>query len=145
MDENTPHTGTPAAEALTDDERSTVRDAALGAIALVSKADSGFFAMFKESMAGSRALQDAPPGVKDLLNAGGFPTPPTGSSKEEVNSKILAELTSAMGIVRAKAPAEADGYKQVILSACDAVANADDGVAPEEQAAIDQVRAALGA
>ena len=119
MDENTPHTGAPVSEALTDDERSTVRDAALGAIALVSKADPGFFAMFKESMAGSRALQDAPAGVKDLLNAGGFPSPPTGSSKEEVNSKILA--------------------------ACDAVANASDGVAPEEQAAIDQVRAALGA
>lgn len=145
MDENTPPTGAPVSEALTDDERSTVRDAALGAIALVSKADPGFFAMFKESMAGSRALQDAPAGVKDLLNAGGFPSPPTGSSKEEVNSKILAALTEAMAIVRAKAPAEADGYRQVILRACDAVANASDGVAPEEQAAIDQVRAALGA
>lgn len=143
MDENTPNTSTPAPEALTDDERSTVRDAALGAIALVSKADPGFFAMFKESMAGSRALQDAPEGVKDLFKAGGFPTPPTGSSQEEVNGKILAELTAAMSVVRTKAPAEAEGYKQVILSACDAVANASGGVAPEEQAAVDQVRAAL--
>lgn len=145
MDDTTPHTGAPVTDVLTDDERSTVRDAALGAMALVSKADPGFFAMFKESMAGSRALKDAPEGVQDLFKADGFPTPPTGSSKEEVDSKILTELTEAMAIVRAKAPAEADGYKQVILNACDAVANASGGVAPEEQTAIEKVRSALGA
>lgn len=44
----------------TDQERDTIRTGAFGAIALVSNADPGFFATFKESMAGSKALATAP-------------------------------------------------------------------------------------
>jgi hypothetical protein len=127
---------------LTEDEQTLVRRSAFGAIALVSQADPGFFAMFKESMAGSQAFQQAPEGVKELLREGGFPTPPRGS-KEEVRSTILAELGQAMDVLRAKAPAQADGYRDVILAAADQVAGAADGVAPEEQAVITEIRTAL--
>ena len=51
-----------------DEERDTVRSAAFGAMLLVSKADPGFFAMFKESMAGSKALAKASPELRGLLN-----------------------------------------------------------------------------
>lgn len=138
---------TPAPEGaapLTDDERETVRTSALGAMALVSQADPGFFATFKESMAGSKALAAAPPEIRELLT-GGLTMPPTGSSPEEVEQKILSGVTSAMGILRAKAPGQADGYRDVLLQACDAVAKASKGVAPEEQAAIEKVRSALDA
>jgi hypothetical protein len=54
-----------------DDERDTVRSAAFGAMALVSKADPGFFAMFKESMAGSQAFANASPELQELLKSGG--------------------------------------------------------------------------
>ena len=60
----------------TEAEHETIRSAAFGAIALVSKADPGFFSTFKESMAGSRAFAAAPPAVQELLKTGGFPTPP---------------------------------------------------------------------
>ena len=131
------------AAALTDDEQSMVRRSAFGAIALVSKADPGFFSMFKESMAGSKAFQEAPAGVQELLREGGFPTPPTGSPAE-IEQTVLTELGQSMQILQAKAPQQATGYRDVILSAADRVANASDGVAPEEQAVIEKIRAALG-
>lgn len=127
---------------LTADERTTVRDAALGALALVSRADPGFLATFKESMAGSKALAAAPESVRELLKADGLPTPPRGSA-EEVTRQILNQLQAAVGVLQGKAPDQVEPYKQVILSACDAVANASKDVAPEEQAAIEQVRQAL--
>jgi hypothetical protein len=127
---------------LTADERTTIRDAALGAMALVSRADPGFFATFKESMAGSKALAAAPESIRELLKADGLPTPPRGSV-EEVTRQILDQLSAAVGVLQGKAPEQVEPYKQVILSACDAVANASKGVAPQEQAAIDQIRQAL--
>jgi hypothetical protein len=44
----------------TDEERDTIRTAAFGAIMLVSKADPGFLAGFKETMVGSKTLAGAP-------------------------------------------------------------------------------------
>lgn len=134
---------THAAAALTDDEQDMVRRSAFGAIALVSRADPGFFAMFKESMAGSKAFQEAPAGVQELLREGGFPTPPTGTP-EEIEQTVLTELGESVRVLQDKAPAQAQGFKDVILSAADRVANASDGVAPEESAMIERIRAALG-
>lgn len=134
---------TNAAAALTDDEQSMIRRSAFGAIALVSHADPGFFAMFKESMAGSKAFQEAPAGVQELLREGGFPTPPTGSP-EEVQQTVLSELGQSMQVLNDKAPEQAAGYRDVILAAADRVANASDGVAPEETAVIEKIRSALG-
>jgi hypothetical protein len=48
-----------------------------------------------------------------------------------------------MDVLRAKAPAQADGYRDVILAAADQVAGAADGVAAEEQAVIAEIRTAL--
>lgn len=111
-------------------------------MALVSRADPGFFATFKESVAGSRALAAAPEGVRDLLKAEGFPTPPRGTA-EEVTRTVMDQLGAAVGLLQGKAPEQVEGFKAVVLGACDAVANASKGVAPEESAVIDQVRSAL--
>jgi hypothetical protein len=127
----------------TDDEHELIRRSAFGAIALVSRSDPGFFAMFKESMAGSKALQEAPEGVRALLSEGGFPTPPSASSPQEMEETLLADLGRAVSLLRAKAPEQAEGYRQVILAAADRVAAASDGVAVEEQQMIDKIRAAL--
>lgn len=126
----------------TDTERDTIRTAAFGAMALVSKADPGFFAMFKESMAGSRALSAAPPEIGELLRSGGFPSPPTGDAAS-VEAQVLGALTQARGILGGKDQAASDAFREVILAACDQVAQASDGVAAAEQAVIDKVRAAL--
>ena len=62
---------------VTDQDKGVVRDAALGAMALVSRADPGFFAMFKESVAGSKAVAAAPSGLRErTAHCGGMPMPP---------------------------------------------------------------------
>lgn len=135
-------TDTPSSTTLTPDEQQLVRRSAFAALALVSRSDPGFLDMFKESMAGSRALAQAPPEVQSLLREGGFPMPPTGSP-QEVEQTVLSDLGQAMTVLRAKAPEQADGYRDVILTAVERVAGAADGVAPEEQAMIERVRSAL--
>lgn len=130
--------------AVTDDEQDLVKRSAFSAIALVSRADPGFFAMFKESMAGSRAFAAAPPGVQELLRGGGFPTPPRGTP-EQIEAATLADLASAVQILETKDPEHAQGFKDVVLAAADQVAGASDGVAAEEEAVIAKIRSALGA
>lgn len=138
MSENTDPTTT-----LTEADHTLIRRSTFGAIALVSQADPGFFATFKESMAGSRALQEAPQEVKALLSEGGFPAPHTGSASE-VRAQVMADLREAMAVLGAKAPAQVEGFRQVVLAAADRVAAASRGVAPEEQAVIEEIRQALG-
>lgn len=136
-------TDTPStAPELTEDEQALVKRSAFGAIALVSRADPGFFSMFKESMAGSRAFAAAPEGVQELLRGGGFPTPVTGSP-EQVEATTISELGQAVQILQAKDPEHVQGFKDVVLAAADQVASASDGVAPEEQAVLDRIRSAL--
>lgn len=127
----------------TEEERNTIRTGAFGAIALVSKADPGFFATFKESMAGSKAFAAAPAEIQGLLKEGGLISPPKGSPAE-VEASVVSSLTGAVQILQAKAPEQAQGYRDVVLAACDQVANASKGVAPEETDMINKIRAALG-
>ena len=126
----------------TDAERDTVRNAAFGAIALVSKTDPGFLSSFKESLAGSKALASGPKEITELLRSGGFPKPPTGDPAAQEQT-VLTGLTEAKALLTAKADGSAEAFAGVILEAAQAVADASDGVSPHEQAVIDRVRAAL--
>lgn len=126
----------------TDAERDTVRNAAFGAIALVSKADPGFFSSFKESLAGSKALASGPKEITEILKGGGLPKPPTGDAAAQ-EAAVLSGLTAAVGVLNAKADGSAEAFKGVILEATQKVAEASDGVNAEEQAVLDKVKAAL--
>ncbi len=128
----------------TDEEKATLRNGAFGAMMLVSAADPGFFAMFKESMAGAKTLAAAPPDLRDLLKGGGLPSVPKGDMAQ-VEASVLTQLQQAIGILQAKAPQDVDGYKGVIRAACDEVAQASKGVAASETAAIAKVRTAISA
>ena len=128
----------------TDEEKATLRNAAFGAMMLVSAADPGFFAMFKESMAGAKALATAPPQLRDLFKGGGMPSVPKGGAAE-VEGTVLAQLQQAVGIIQAKAPQDLAAYQGVIVAACDQVAGASQGVAETETAMIAKVKAAVGA
>lgn len=125
---------------LTDQDKDVIRRGAFGAIALVSKADPGFFATFKESMAGSKALAAAPEHIRDLLK-GGMIAPPKGSP-EQIEAAILQDLAAAKNALGSD-PAAQQGYVGVIEAAIQQVAEASKGVSPEEQAMIDKIRAAL--
>lgn len=137
MTEN--HAGVP----LTDDEHAVLRRATFGAVALVSRSDPGFFAMFKESMAGSAALQDAPAEIRALLSEGSpFPSPPTGSPAE-VEESVLADLRRAVQVLCAKSPRQVVGFRDVVLAAATRAAEASDGLAPTELETIERIRDAL--
>jgi hypothetical protein len=129
---------------LTQEEQSTIKDAVFGAIALVSKADPGFFATFKESLAGSKVLGAAPAAVQDLFKAGGFPSPLRGTP-EEVQAAVTAKLQEAVATLEAKRADTVQGFRDVVLAAVDAVAAASNGISAAEQAVLDRVKSALGA
>ncbi|WP_020519846.1 hypothetical protein [Catelliglobosispora koreensis] len=122
----------------TDQERDTIRTAAFGAMTLVSSADPGFFAMFKESMAGAKALAAAPQPLQGLLKSGGIP--PGAKDK----AAVIAALGQAKQILSTKSPEELAAFQSVIATACNEVANAHKGVNEAEVAAINEVRSAIG-
>lgn len=128
---------------LTEDERKTVRSAAVRAGALVAQAEPGFFDTFKESFAASKAVKDASPEVQKLVT-GGLPEMPSGRP-EDVNARTLELLTQAVGILTEKAPKLVEEYTQVVLqSAKDVAAAAGDTSAKESTAIADIERALAG-
>jgi hypothetical protein len=123
----------------TDQERDTIRSAAFGAMTLVSAADPGFFAMFKESMAGAKALASAPQPLQGLLKSGGMPSAPKDKTS------VLTALQQSKQILSSKSPEDLAAFQNVITTACNEVAKANDGVNEAETSAINEVRAAIGA
>ncbi|HCT77091.1 MAG TPA: hypothetical protein DGT23_10970 [Micromonosporaceae bacterium] len=122
----------------TDQERDTIRTAAFGAMTLVSAADPGFFAMFKESMAGAKALAAAPQPLQGLLKSGGMPT----AAKDKAS--VLAALQQTKQILSGKSPEDLQAFQNVISTAINEVAGASKGVAESETAAINEVKSAIG-
>jgi tellurite resistance protein len=56
---------------------------------------------------------------------------------------VVPDLQAAVGVVAAKDPADAQALKDVVLAAAQQVAEASKGVSPEEQQAVEKIRAAL--
>jgi hypothetical protein len=67
------------------------------------------------------------------------------TSPDTVRTETLAALTASLAMLGAKAPHEIDGYRQLVLGACQAVAEAKGGVASVEDSMLEQIRAALSA
>ncbi len=128
---------------LTAEQSDLVRGAAFGAMALVSKADPGFFAMFKESMAGAKALAAAPSEIRELLG-GGFVAPPSGAA-QDLEGAVVSQLQQARDMLAVTAPELLDGFRGVVLAACQATAQADDGVSDSERATIATIENVLSA
>jgi len=126
-----------------DQERQTLRTAAFGAIYLVSSAESGFFDMVKESLAGSKALANTSPELRELFKSGGLPQIPKGSPGD-VESSVLNALSQSTSILQAKGEPELDGFRGAVTTAIDQVAAAAGDTSPKEAAAIGKVKAALG-
>ena len=127
----------PPTSALTENERKTVRSAALRAGALVAQAEPGFFDTFKESFAASQAVKSASPEVQKLVT-GGFPEMPSGGN-DQVTARTLELLKQAVGILRQKAPQLVEEYRQVVLQSAKDVAAAADDTSQQETAAVDQI------
>ncbi len=133
----------------TTEEWEGLQKGVTGAAMLVSLADRGFFDTFKEVGALAKHLADArtkstSPLVKEVAEVRG-----TGfgftSSPQEVETETVQALRSSMSTLEAKAPDDAQPYRDFVLNVAQSVAVAADETATAESDAIDKIKAALGA
>ncbi len=66
------------------------------------------------------------------------------SSPQDVEAETLGSLRSATSTLASKAPDDLSAYRQLVLGVANHVANAKGGLSPDESAAIDKVKEALG-
>jgi hypothetical protein len=127
----------------TDQERDTLRNAAMGAMMLVSKSDPGMMGTIKEMMAGSKALKNSSPEMQAILKgSGGMPKMPKGSAADMENN-IMSMLQQSQQILQ-KNPQDLDNFRSTIMNACDQIAKAQGGVSDNETKMINKIRSSLG-
>lgn len=119
-----------------------------GAGMFVALADRGFFDSFKEANALAHHLREAHEHsdsilIRDLATGHDRPFGVT-SSPEEVEGSTVAALEQAVSVLEAKSPEDLPAYRQLVLDVAESVAAAAKGVSPQENEALDRIRAALG-
>lgn len=132
----------------TEDEWKTMQKGVTGAGMLVSAGDRDFTDSFGEAGAlakylGGQRENSESPFIRELatIRGSGFGLI---TSPQEVEAETVEALHSATTILAAKAPDEVGAYRQLVLGAAAAVADAKGGVKLGETAAIDIVREAVG-
>lgn len=133
----------------TEEEWEAMQKGVTGAGMLVSLSDRDFTDSFGEAKALAKYLseQRGKSGstlVRDLAavhGAGfGFRTSP-----QELETETLAALGTAVSTLTAKAPDEADAYRQLVVGVAEHVAEAKGGRAETEAAAIEKIKQAVSA
>jgi hypothetical protein len=133
----------------TEDEFETMQKGVTGAGLLVSLSDADFTDSFGEASALAKYLAaQREKGETELMrevvhtHGSGFGFAP---SPQKVETETLAALGSAVATLEAKAPDEVDPYRRLVVAVAEAVAEAKGGVKADETAAIDKLKAAVGA
>ena len=133
----------------TEAEWEALQKGITGSAMLVSLSDRDFTDSFGEVGALAKFLQGqqvagATPLVRELAKTHGTGFGLT-TSPDTMRTETVAALTSSLEVLAAKAPDEVDGYRQLVLGASQAVAEAKGGgVADVEASMLEQIRAALG-
>ena len=133
----------------TEDEWKAMESGVAGAGTYVATVDRGFFDTFKEASALAHHLRDAHERsdsalIRDLATSHDRPFGLT-ASPDEMERSTVAALETAVSALTAKAPEELPAYKQLVLDVAQSVAEAAKGVSPQENSALDHIRATLGA
>jgi hypothetical protein len=131
----------------TEDEWETMRKGVTGAGMLVSIGDRDFTDTFGEVGALAKRLSEERTESRSELMRELATGRPSGfgltASPEKVEAETLEALRSATAILAAKAPDEANAYRQLVLDVTESVADAKGGVKPGETGAIDKIKEAL--
>jgi hypothetical protein len=132
----------------TDAEWKAMQEGITGAGMFVALADRGFFDSFKEANALAHHLRDAHEHndsvlLRDLAAGHDKPFGVT-SSPEEVEQSTTAALEQAVAALEAKSPEDLPAYRKLVIDVAESVAEAAKGVSPQENQALDRIRAALG-
>jgi hypothetical protein len=133
----------------TDEEWKTLQSGVTGAGTYVSLVDRHFFDSFKEAGAIAHHLRDAHEHsdsalIRDVATGHERPFGLT-ASPQEIESSTIAAIQQAVAILTEKASDELPAYKQLVLDVAESVAAAAKDVSPQENAALEKIRAALGA
>jgi hypothetical protein len=132
----------------TDEEWKTMQEGITGAGMYVALADRGFFDSFKEASALAHHLREAHEHndsvlIRDLATGHdrpfGMSTPP-----EEIERNTVTALQQAVAALEAKSPEDLPAYRQLVQDVAQSVAEAAKGVSPQENQALESIRAALG-
>jgi hypothetical protein len=131
----------------TQEEWEQLQHAVTGTTLLVSISDPGLFDTFKEAGAAARHLADARSKSQSELvrELAGSPARGFGFGKnpQQLESETLDALRAAAAAVKAKAPDEAEAFKQFVLDVAQSVAEAAKGVDAGESGAIEKIRSGL--
>ena len=132
----------------TEDEWKELQQGVTGAGMLVSTAHRDFTDAFGEASAVAKQLaahrESESQLVRELSETRGTGFGLVASPKEVVEETINA-LGAGVAVLGEKAPDELDAYRSLVLDVATAVAEAKGGVKDEETAAIERIKAALGA
>jgi hypothetical protein len=132
----------------TDEEWKAMQEGLTGAGMFVALADRGFFDSFKEANALAHHLREAHEHSDSVLIrdvATGHDRPfGMSASPEEIEQITVATLEQAVSVLEAKSPEDLPAYRQLVLDVAESVAAAAKGVSPQENEALDRIRAALG-
>ncbi|GAB4589446.1 hypothetical protein [Nocardia sp. IFM 10818] len=109
---------------LTDQDKSTLRTAAFGAVSLMAAAGGS---PHRAAVTGSTALYSATGPIGHVLAARSKDIDLRGKTVAELADQVLPALTAAMGLLGQQDPAEASNFRDTVLVAVQATA---DGGAP---------------
>jgi hypothetical protein len=127
----------------TDIEKQQLRNAAFGAVFLVSHAEPGMMDMIKESFAASKSFARASGDLQGVFQGMKMPKLPKGNP-QDVEATVLSELSGSVAALQAKAPQDVDSYRHIVLDACSSAAGAVKGVSAPEREMLTKVTRALG-
>jgi hypothetical protein len=131
----------------TDQEWDSLQKGVTGAGMLVSLADRGFFDSFKEIGALTKHLAEAQTKSSNPLIGEVAKVKGTGfgltSSPQEIETQTVEALKSSMATLKAKAPGDAQAYRDFVMEVAKSVAEAAKGTGASETDAIQKIDAAL--
>jgi len=133
----------------TEDEWKAMQKGVTGAGMLVSVGDRDFTDSFGEASALAKYLAaqkqaNASPLMRELADIHGTGFGMT-DSPQKVRAETMDALRSALTTLAAKAPDEADAYRDLVRGTGSAVAEAKSGASEAEKSVLDEIEQALGA
>lgn len=111
---------------LTDQDKSTLRTAAYGAVSLISAADAAG-SPHKAATHGSIALASATGPIGHVLAAKSRDIDLKGKTVADLADQVLPALTAATSLLRAQDPVEAANFRGTVLVAVEAAARSHQG------------------
>lgn len=112
---------------LSDQDKTTLRIAAYGAVTLLSAAGAAGGSPHKIATNGSIALGSATGLVGHVLAEYPEGKDLNGKSVAEIADRVLPALTEAMGVLKKQAPEQADNFRSTVLVAVDAATRTGQG------------------